>query len=83
MPLYDYRCPAGHITIRLRNYDERDAPVLCRECGVVTERLFPVPHVGPDGMYSYAPNLGSKDTFDRKWDLMEQRKRAKAEKEGR
>jgi len=79
MPLYDYSCPeCGSKTTRLRRYTERDEPVLCT-CGRLMERLFPLPHVGPDGMYSYAENVGSKDSFDRKMAKLEQREQTKRE----
>lgn len=32
MPLYVYRCPAGHEQDRFTAVDDRDAPVVCPEC---------------------------------------------------
>jgi hypothetical protein len=89
MPLYDYRCPAGHETTKLRRWEERHEPVMCEHkiadvanqfagvaammpnaamkiCGKPMELLFPIPHVLPDGVYSYAPPIGTMDAFDRK-----------------
>ena len=79
MPLYEYRCEAGHVTTRLRPYEMRDEATECPVCGAPTLRLFPKPHIGPDGMYSYAPNIGDKDTFDRKQAKIEKWNEAKRE----
>lgn len=66
MPIYEYRCPNGHTHERLRRYVERDRECRCLECDELAQRILSTPHIGPDGMYSYAPNVGSKDAFDRK-----------------
>lgn len=73
MPLYDYRCPEGHVTTELRGFDQRDTPVVCK-CGQPTERLFPRTHRLPDGMYSYAPNLGDPEKFERRHEAAKRRK---------
>jgi len=65
MPLYDYQCPAGHRLERLRKYAARDEPVTCH-CGDAMARTAPLPHCVPDGMYSYAPNLGSETAFEKR-----------------
>lgn len=65
MPLYDYRCPSGHVTETIRSYANRHDCPRCR-CGAETSRVFPAPHVEPDGVYSYAPNLGTEETFERR-----------------
>lgn len=64
-PLYDYACGCGLQVTRLRKWQNRLDPVTC-ECGETMEPLFPVPHLMPDGVYSYAPNLGTREAFDRK-----------------
>ena len=66
MPLYDYVCPEGHVTETIRVYTQRDECPPCARCGLDTDRLFPTPHVEPDGIYSYAPNLGSEEMFERR-----------------
>ena len=66
MPLYEYRCPNGHTVERIRSYVERDDPSPCPSCDTYGERLFPRTHRLPDGMYSYAPNLGDPDAHERK-----------------
>lgn len=65
MPLYDYKCPGGHITEKIRKYLDRDQPVLCH-CGEMTARMAPLPHCPPDGIYSYAPNIGSANAFEKR-----------------
>lgn len=32
MPLYEYRCEAGHVSIDLRKIDDRHAPHVCETC---------------------------------------------------
>lgn len=66
MPLYDYTCTHGHRTEKLRKYVDRDAPADCAECGRRLKRVPSIPHCVPDGMYSYAPNLGDPDKFERR-----------------
>ena len=63
MPLYDYECTNLHRVEYLERADattERRCPV----CGTATRRLFPAPHVAPDGVYSYAPNIGDPRAFE-------------------
>jgi len=80
MPLYEYRCiECGEIITRLCDYELRDDPVGCLICHAETERLFPKPHIGPDGIYSYAPNIGDKDSFDRKQAKIDKWNEAKRE----
>ena len=66
MPLYEYRCPKGHVHERLRKYSERDEPCICVECDEEAKPILSIPHVEPDGVYSHTPNIGSADAFDRK-----------------
>src|SRR5690606_14814719 len=33
VPLYEYRCPCGVVTERLRSVKDRDVPILCPSCG--------------------------------------------------
>lgn len=65
MPLYDYRCPEGHSRERIRKYDDRDAVLIC-VCGEPMKRTVSAHHAPVDGIYSYAPNLGSPEVFERK-----------------
>ena len=81
MPLYEYRCPNGHTHQRLRKITEREKPAACISCDEEATPILSTPHVLPDGCYSYAPNVGTMDTFDRKQHLMQ--KRAKARQEGK
>jgi hypothetical protein len=65
MPLYEYICPDGHHTTRLCRYEDSYAPVVC-QCGKEAARLFPLTHVETDGIYSYAPNVGTEADFERR-----------------
>lgn len=67
MPLYDFVCPDGHRTETLRRYVLRDDPLVC-SCGLPASRIPVAPHVGPDGVYSYAPNIGDARKFERRWE---------------
>ena len=66
-PIYDYRCPdCDRVDERLRRYDERDYKANCPDCGSRQVRIPSAHHNPPDGVYSYAPNIGSADAFERK-----------------
>lgn len=70
MPLLEYTCSAGHTTERIRKFAERDEPLTCH-CGLPTQRVeISAVHCMPDGMYSYAPNVGSEAAFARKVDAI-------------
>lgn len=66
MPLYEYTCRHGCKAELLRPYDKRDQPVRCIVHEERMTRRFPVPHLAPDGVYSYAPNIGSAQDFERR-----------------
>ena len=70
MPIYDFRCTAGHTHERIRSYERRDEPAPCKTCGEPTKRLAPLTHAMPDGMYSYAPNVGDEASFARRLDTL-------------
>lgn len=65
MPLYDFKCANGHTTELVVSYEKRDDPAFCSLCGDASTRQFPLPHVPPDGVYSYAPNVGCPERFER------------------
>lgn len=65
-PLYEYRCEAGHVSEELRRYLERDRAIVCPECGQRAKRVPSAHHRQPDGIYSYAPNIGSASDYERK-----------------
>jgi putative FmdB family regulatory protein len=76
MPIFEYRCANGHRIERLRKYSARDDESLCWTCaGAPMTRVVSAPHVEPDGVYSYEPNMGSKDAFDRKWEADKAKRR--------
>ena len=53
------------------SYERRDDPRSCPTCGEPTVRQFPLNHVPPDGLYSYAPNVGDPEVFERRRDAMQ------------
>jgi len=65
-PIYEYVCPNGHRHERLRSYDQRENPAVCPFCEEAADPIISSPHVLPDGVYSYAPPIGTMDAFDRK-----------------
>ena len=79
MPLFEYRCPNGHIHNRLRKIDERSDPARCLQCDAMTEPIISAPHVPPDGVYSYAPNIGDPNAHDRRNEIIKERNAAKRE----
>lgn len=86
MPIYEYVCPAGHRSEELRKYEERDTPLECFECerpDVMMRRHFSAHHKQPDGMYSYAPNIGDPAKFDRNVAGIAKLKERMAEKKDR
>lgn len=82
-PIYEYRCPHGHTTQRLRKYEKRDEPVACAgcivasgECGVPMGRIFSAHHAPPDGIYSYCPNIGDPEKHARRDEQIAKRREA-------
>lgn len=74
MPLYEYRCVAGHLSTDLRRVADRNDPLPCPQCGLYRELLISAPHIVPDGVYSYAPNIGSADAFEQRQEVIRKRK---------
>jgi hypothetical protein len=64
--LYEYRCAAGHVSEELRRYVARDRAAVCQTCGARAKRTPPLPHGQPDGIYSYAPNIGDPSEYERR-----------------
>lgn len=65
MPIFEYACGNGHATETIRSFGRRDEPMTC-ECGLEMKRLeVSRSHVPPDGVYSYAPNIGDPERFER------------------
>lgn len=61
MPVYEYRCPSGHITDAYRTVEGRSAPEPCATCGLEAEKCisrpaFAVPDIG-----------GYRSIVDGKW----------------
>lgn len=69
MPIYAYVCPEGHGTERLRKYEDRDDETICH-CGASATRTMARTHSPPSGVYSYLPNIGDPDRFERQRDAI-------------
>lgn len=66
MPIFEYRCQNAHTHEVVRSFDRRDQPWPCLDCGEPMTRLeVSRSHIPPDGVYSYAPNLGDPERFER------------------
>jgi putative FmdB family regulatory protein len=66
-PTYEYRCEAcARRQEELRPMGVRDLPGVCLQCGHETRRILSMPHVLPDGVYSYSPNIGDPNTHERR-----------------
>lgn len=57
MPLYDYRCDAGHVTEIRREPEQAAGDVRCPHCGQAASRLYRIGGVGFKG-----PGFYSTDT---------------------
>ena len=67
MPLYEYACPTCRkVEAKLRGYGARHDVVECAECKQPMPLIISGAHIVPDGVYSYAPNIGSADAFERR-----------------
>ena len=77
MPIYEYACPTGHLTEKLRKFGERDQAVTCPECGAPMERIFSAHHAPPDGIYSYCPNIGDPERHARRQEQIAKREEAR------
>lgn len=65
-----YRCAEQHDTLKIRSWANRDDDVVCH-CGRKAARIEIVSmHVPPSGVYSYMPNVGSADRFERQREAM-------------
>ncbi|MBK8006764.1 MAG: zinc ribbon domain-containing protein [Gemmatimonadetes bacterium] len=65
MPIYTYQCPKGHRQERFRKITARRRPVPCNRCTAKAQLVLTRTHCPPDGVYSYAPNLGDPARFER------------------
>jgi putative FmdB family regulatory protein len=71
MPIYEYTCADAHTSDVIRSLATRDEPVACLTCGApTTRREVSASHVPPDGVYSYSPNVGDPERFERQRDAI-------------
>ena len=65
MATYEYRCGDGHLSERRASFSARPKTVTCDRCGRRAKPIISLPHVEPDGVHSYAPNIGDPVRFER------------------
>ena len=65
MPIYEYACACGQRREELRALAERCLPLMCHACGASMALTPSLPAKRTDGIYSYAPNIGDPDKFER------------------
>ena len=71
MPIYEYACPNGCVAEHLRPYEKRDGRVPpCMAHGKRMKRIPSAHHAEVDGIYSYAPNIGSAARYERQQQAM-------------
>lgn len=64
--IYQYADSEGHIAEKWRKIANRHDPVTCEECGREMTLIISKTHCPPSGVYSYEPNIGSPDAFERR-----------------
>lgn len=64
--LYQYLCSDGHNSEQFTDMALHSESRTCPQCGGVAIRVLMAAHVPPSGVYSYEPNMGDPDTFDRR-----------------
>jgi hypothetical protein len=69
-PIYEYRCGEGHVHEDIRAYGFRDRRTRCPRCHRIAKRIPSAPHVEPDGVHSYAPNVGDPVAFEKRRNAM-------------
>ena len=75
MPIYEYACDRGCTAEEIRSYGDRDRrKPRCMAHGQIMKRRPSLSHVEPDGVHSYAPNIGDPDRFERQQDAIKHRK---------
>ena len=66
-PFFEYLDSNSHYTKRLRSFARKYEPLPCPTCGENMKAVeISASHVEPDGLYSYAENLGNADQFERR-----------------
>ena len=68
--IYEYQCPLGHVSERIRKIADRHLSVVCH-CRKEAQLVFSRPHIQPDGVYSYMPNIGTARDFERRQNALE------------
>jgi len=76
--IYQYQCERGHTVESIRKIAQRHDPVTCDICREPMHLIISRPAGSPDGVYSYAPNLGNANAFElRQMNIRVNRERAK------
>ena len=64
--IYQYQCRQGHTGERYRKMAERHDPVTCDICREPMHLIISRTAKQPDGIYSYAPNVGNARAFEQR-----------------
>ncbi len=59
----------------MRRMTARHDPLACEKCGKPAELSMSRPAGSPDGIYSYAPNSGDPNTFERRHEMLKRGQR--------
>lgn len=57
-PLYEYRCPTGHVSEELAPMNKRPKATRCHECGKKADLVMAKHVPEPSGRHSYSPGTG-------------------------
>ena len=74
MPIYTYACARGHRMEQFRKMRQRNHRFQCPTCHLETWLIMSPAHIEPDGLYSYAPNIGSPEAFERRQAAIRERR---------
>lgn len=72
-PTYEYRCGDGHVSDRRCRYEDRPKTIACHRCGRRARPIISLSGVEPDGVHSYAPNIGDPVRFERQQEAIKNR----------
>jgi putative FmdB family regulatory protein len=72
-PVYEYQCQdCAHVSEELRPMYARNRGGICSQCGQLATLVMSRSHVVPDGVYSYAPNVGDPVAFEKRLGAMKE-----------
>lgn len=45
MPVYQYRCPKGHLSQKIKEWEHRTTRIDCQQCGLKAEYIISAPSI--------------------------------------